>query len=200
MGYKKKMKKLAKKLKKHEKKMEKKLERAQSRLNAKPPAMLLHERGLTHDLLHKDLTMIPRKKLVQMAKVCKTRRRHYQYELAICVREKGSDRRDCLNKFNRVKAQVEKRCGKLKELFSRIFKFINDLRVWAAEGAAPSEGSADTMKILGGSTPKSTGKETKKIQKMIKKVAKRQKKSHKEMKKEVKKLNKAVKKGMKEVK
>merc|ERR1711879_846018 len=187
MGYKKKMKKLAKKLKKHEKKMEKKLERAQSRLNAKPPAMLLHERGLTHDLLHKDLTMIPRKKLVQMAKVCKTRRRHYQYELAICVREKGSDRRDCLNKFNRVKAQVEKRCGKLKELFSRIFKFINDLRVWAAEGAAPSslklskheagnkffaltdllksekdfrsvrEGSADAMKILGGST----GKETK---------------------------------------
>merc|ERR1711974_513153 len=152
------------------------------------------------------------------------------YELAICVREKGSDRRDCLNKFNRVKAQVEKRCGKLKELFSRIFKFINDLRVWAAEGAAPSslklskheagnkffaltdllksendfrsvrQGSADTMKILGGSTPKSTGKETKKIQKMIKKVAKRQKKSHKEMKKEVKKLNKAVKKGMKEVK
>merc|ERR1712019_48759 len=125
-----------KKMKKKMKKLKKKMKRVGG--DGKPPKFLEHEKGLTHDLLYKDLTMIPRKKLLQMAKVCKTRRRHYQYELSICVREKGSTRRDCLNRFNRVKKQVEKRCGKLKELFTRIFKFINDLRVWAADGAAPS--------------------------------------------------------------
>merc|ERR1711879_362921 len=109
-----------------------------------PPSMLPHEMGMTADLMHKDLTLIPRKKLLQMAKVCKTRQRHYQYELSICVREKGTARRACLNTFNKVKAQVEKRCSKLKELFKRIFTFINDLRRWANDGKSPGKSSAST--------------------------------------------------------
>merc|ERR1712079_780813 len=86
-----------------------------------------HEEGLTEDLLHKDLTLIPRKKLLRMARVCKTRKPHYQWELAQCVQQKDSARRDCLDSFNKVKNQIDMRCARLKELFTRIFKFINDI-------------------------------------------------------------------------
>merc|ERR1711879_604725 len=171
--YKKKMKKLKKKMKKKMKKLKKKMKRVGG--DGKPPKFLEHEKGLTHDLLYKDLTMIPRKKLLQMAKVCKTRRRHYQYELSICVREKGDQRRACLNTFNKVKAQVEKRCSKLKELFSRIFTFIKDLRRWANDGKTPGKSSSYGKK----------GISKKKLKKMIKKAAKQTKGKKKEQKKEV---------------
>merc|ERR1712156_1191832 len=125
----KKAKKEAKKAKKKLKKLKRKLEKANEK---SAEALNPHDTAdLTADLLHKDLTLIPRKKLLKMAKVCKTRKAHYQYELAQCVQEKDSARRQCLDIFNRVKKQVEKRCGRLKELFTRIFKFINDLRSWA---------------------------------------------------------------------
>jgi len=126
----KKAKKTAKKAKKELKKLKRKLTRFATSSGSTPP-FNSHEEGLTEDLLHKDLTLIPRKKLLSMAKVCKTRKAHYKWELAQCVQQPGSRRRECLDIFNKVKNKIEFRCSRLKELFTRIFKFINNLRVWA---------------------------------------------------------------------
>merc|ERR1719230_1747180 len=70
----KKLKKLKKKLKKYKKGSRKSGSSGRIGGDGTPPAMLPHEMGMTADLMHKDLTLIPRKKLLQMAKVCKTRR------------------------------------------------------------------------------------------------------------------------------
>merc|ERR1712156_803587 len=196
----KKAKKEAKKAKKKLKKLKRKLEKANEK---SAEALNPHDTAdLTADLLHKDLTLIPRKKLLKMAKVCKTRKAHYQYELAQCVQKKSDDRRQCMDIFNEVKGKIEKRCSRLKELFSRIFTFINDLRKWSSQGGPykKSSGGTENMKAFKKLLDKkgSTKKIEKKVKKLIKKEAKKAKKSGKKTKKAVSKLKKTLKKGLKE--
>merc|ERR1711997_60340 len=137
------------------------------------------EDGLTAELMDKDLTLIPRKKLLRMAEVCKHRRFHYKDEMVLCLKENDNGRRKkCLDVFKKVKKQVEYRCGRLKTLFTKIFKFINDLRVWARR-------KGPSTKYTGGS--KKSGKPGKGLKRMIKKQLKKTKRKIKQLKKLVKK-------------
>merc|ERR1712048_1167873 len=148
----------------------------------------------------------------------KTRKAHYQYELAQCVQKGSDDRRQCMDTFNEVKGKIEKRCSRLKELFSRIFTFINDLRKWSSQGGPMAKISnqkagqrfLDLMHDLrrskeykqssGGTAnmkafkklldKKGGGSPGKKLKKLIKKEAKKQAKKQAKKKGSTKKIEK----------
>merc|ERR1712173_243072 len=100
-----------------------------------------HEEGLTHDLLTKDLTEIPRKTLLKMAKSCKMRKKQYAWEKENCEKHESEDvQKECMEIFEKTKIQVEAQCADLKEIFTRIFKFITDLRDWSRSRRKSSSG------------------------------------------------------------
>merc|ERR1712014_278880 len=99
----------SKKAKEMMKKYEGKLRRFKQH-SEQPPAP--HEDGLTHDLLTKDLTEIPRKTLLKMAKSCKLRKKQYAWEKANCEKHEDDDvQKECMEIFEKTKSQVEAQCA-----------------------------------------------------------------------------------------
>merc|ERR1739838_954407 len=99
------------------------------------------------------------------------------YELAQCVQKGSDDRRQCMDTFNEVKGKIEKRCSRLKELFSRIFTFINDLRKWSSQGGPYKKSSGGTKNIKAFKKlldKKGGGSPAKSLKKLIKKETKKQ--------------------------